>query len=199
MERVREEGKSSTAGGQVARATLLFLTLYPSRLMWLGILLYFLGTLLPRDPLTGFARLVLQRLGFASGLEGFLLFVLAKTANPIFPPLWVTLLIGSAMLIGVPALVVWQLKRIRLVEHTGRTGVAEQRVKAAQRPHRVLIATTAILVMGFLGLFGYMVGGLIGPGQREGFEPSPMGQAIGLLGGSLLGLAMVGYAARESS
>jgi hypothetical protein len=185
----------------VSRMILLLMMMgLPSRLLWLGLVLYSLGVLLPRHISGGFGRIVLQRLGFAAALEGLLLFAMGRIIyRPDLPLSLTVFLFGGVMLIGIPALVVWQLRRSRIVERTTGTGGVETRVAAGPRPHWLLVSVTAILVMGLLGAFGSLVGNFVWPGHREGFEPSPMGQAIGLVAGCLLGLALVRYAVRESS
>jgi hypothetical protein len=179
---------------------LLMMMLLPRRLLWLGVILYLLGTFLPKDRVSGFGRIVLLRLGFASALEGLLLLAMSRIIyRPDLPLTLTVFLFGSFMLVGIPALVVWQIRRSRIVEQTTATGAVETRVTAGPRPHWALVSVTALLVMGLLGAFGSLVGNFVWPGHREGFEPSPMGQMVGLVAGCLLGLALVRYSVRQSS
>jgi hypothetical protein len=184
----------------VSRTMLLMMMVLPSRLLYLGVVLYLLGTFLPKGILGDYGRIVLQRLGFASALEWLLLSAMSRIIyRPDIPMSLTVFLFGTSMLIGVPALVVWQLRRSRIVEQSTGTGEVKTRVTAGPRPHWALVSVTAILVMGVLGAFGSLVGDFTWPGHREGFAPSPMGQTVGLVAGCLLGLALVRYAVRQSS
>lgn len=171
-------------------AILLALPLLAHRCLLLGIGLYALGLLLGAraDPSVGFARVVLQRIGVGFVIEGLLLSILAHLIfqRPGGPPLWATLLIGSLLLVGVPAFVTWQLQRIR---------ASAAGVRTAHRPHWLLVTVTAIAVMGFLGGCGFILGALIWPSPE--FTHSPVGETLGAAAGALLGLLLVHRGLRE--
>jgi hypothetical protein len=176
----------------------LLLSIYAPRCLYLGIMIYFLGLLLPADQRTGYHRLLLQRVGAALVIEAFLLYLLRRMlVTSSFPPVLSVILLGILMLVGVPMLVRRQMQRVRVVEKPGGA-VA---VRPNQRPHWLLILVTAVLVMSLLGSAGYLLGALVGPMRRscEGFCFSPVGEAIGLIGGLLLGLALVRRGVRQSS
>jgi len=152
---------------------------------------YFCGLLLPQEGRTGFYRLVLQRIGAGLFLEAMLMYLLRRLILPGGTAASIALVaVGSVMLIGVPSLVKWQLGRVRVVG---------TKVRPAQRPHWALVLITAALVMSLLGSGGYLIGGLTFPSHCEGFCFSPVGQAVGLVAGFLLGLALVRRGVRQSS
>ena len=82
------------------RNLFLLLTLLPSRILWLGFILYLLGILV--------------------------LYLLHRTSGAaLLPPLWAILLIGGTITVGAPALVLWQLRQSRIVEKRVKAGETE--------------------------------------------------------------------------